>query len=87
MSWGAVAAAARFDCDERAPCKQTCPSSAISPKRSLCRLAHAALAGFHHQHSPGFFRATTPILTAKESFRHPSPHECAEMLRLPKHLL
>ena len=38
-----------------------------------------------HQHSPGFFRATTPILTAKESFRHPSP-ELVRCWRLPKHL-
>ena len=35
------------------------------------RLAHAALAGFSAL--PGFFRFKTPILTAKETFRRPSP--------------
>jgi hypothetical protein len=82
-AWGASAAAARFDCDERARCQMLLSSV---KKRSLCRLAHAALA--RTISTPRvFFRATTPILTAKESFRHPSPHECAERCwRLPKHL-
>ena len=69
----------------------------VHPANELSKLCHlpktelvsarSRCARPYHQNSSGFFRATTPILTAKESFRHPSPHECAEMLRLPKHLL
>ena len=61
----------------------------VHPANELSKLCHlpktelvsarSRCARPYHQHSPGFFRATTPILTAKESFRYPSPHECAEL--------